>query len=61
MSRFFGLCIILLSVFLLTTGCFSGAYEEDFKARLQQYKQDSKKGPPPVAQDAGQNDDGGAQ
>lgn len=62
MSRYFyGPYIIVLTVFFLTTGCLSAAYEEDFKTLLQQYKQDAKKGPPPAAQKAKQPKDGAAQ
>lgn len=35
----------------LATGCLSGAYEQDFQARLQQYRREAD-GEPPVAHPA---------
>lgn len=35
----------------LATGCLSGGYEQDFQARLQQYKREAA-GEPPAAQPA---------
>jgi hypothetical protein len=35
----------------LATGCLSGGYEEDFQARLQQYKREAA-GDPPAANPA---------
>ncbi len=41
-------CVIIGCMTSLTAGCLSGGYEEDFQARLQEYKREAA-GEPPVA------------
>ena len=40
--------IVLAASVCLAAGCFSGGYEKDFQARLQEYKR-AAAGEPPVA------------
>jgi hypothetical protein len=41
-------CVIIGCMTSLTAGCLSGGYEEDFQARLQEYKR-AAAGEPPAA------------
>lgn len=41
--------IFLAVMACLVAGCFSGGYEEDFQARLQEYKREAAGEPPAAA------------
>lgn len=54
MPRCFHPPVLAITVFAaLCGGCLSGAYDKDFEARLQHYRQEAAGEPPPAAPAAG--------